>query len=221
MARGWRGLTPSIRARFARFRHGQWEEQPRGPQGARPADRQLLSYLLVATGILIAFALLVGSAPDLRFTLLVWVLLVTGVMVFLFLRQREVQVPPLEAPSEKEGVREGDLGRLVETLGRADRGMRFSQVAVARRVRKAFLTKLRQEYGLRDAELAALMADPEEFVRLIRDPLVREFLEDTAPAEDTLIREQAASRGSTFRFTGRGGFTAGIAQVLEAMEEAQ
>ena len=213
MARRGRWLTPSLRGRSI----GEWEQQ----QGARSGERQVLSYLLVATGIVIAFALLVGSAtPDFRLTIYVVVLLVTGVMFFLFLRQREVQVPPLVAPSREEDVREGDLGRLAETLGRADRGMRFSQVAVARRVRQAFLTKLRQEYGLRDAELAALMADPAELVRLIRDPLIREFLEDTAPAEDTLIREQAASRGSTFRFTGRGGFTAGIGQVLEAMEEA-
>ncbi len=213
MARRGRWLTPSLRSRSV----GAWEQQ----RGARPGERRVLSYLLVATGIVIALAVLAGITPDLRFTILVWILLFTGVMVFLFLRQREVRVPPLEAPSGEEDVREGDLGRLAETLGRADRGMRFSQVAVARRVRKAFLTKLRQEYGLRDAELAALMADPAELVRLIRHPLVREFLEDTAPAEDTLIREQAASRGSNFRFTGRGGFTAGIAQVLEAMEETQ
>ncbi len=213
MARRGRWLTPSLRGRSV----GEWEQQ----QGARSGDRQVLSYLLVATGIVIAIALLAGSTtPDFRLTIYVVVLLVTGVMFFLFLRQREVQVPPLEAPSREEDVREGDLSRLAETLGRADRGMRFSQVAVARRVRQAFLTKLRQEYGLRDAELAALMADPAELVRLIRDPLIREFLEDTAPAEDTLIREQAASRASTFRFTGRGGFTAGIGQVLEAMAEA-
>ncbi|MFQ5919120.1 MAG: hypothetical protein ACE5I4_03620 [Thermoplasmata archaeon] len=190
-------------------------------RGAQPWDRRVLSYLLIVTGVIIAVTLLGGATSDLRFTVFVWVLLVAGIMVFLFLRQREVQVPPLEAPSKEEDVRRGDLGRLAETLGRADRGMRFSQVAIARRVRQAFLIKMRQEYGLDGAAFAALLADPGEFVRLIKDPLIREFLEDTAPAEDTLIREQAATGASTFRFTRRVGFTAGIAQVLEAMEEAQ
>lgn len=193
----------------------------RRPPGARPWDRQVLTLLLVATAFSIALALLSGAPPDLRFTVFVWVLLVAGFLVFVFLRRQEVQVPPLAAPSEGEAVREGDLERLTETLGRADRGMRFSQVAVARRVRRAFLTKLRQEYGLRDAEFAALMADPAELVRLVRDPLILEFLEDTAPAEDILIREQGASGGQTFRFAGRRGFGAGIADVLEAMEEAR
>lgn len=195
----------------------QWEQ----PRGARSWDRQVLTYLLAATAVIIALVLLAGASPDLRFTVFAWVLLVAGILVFLFLRQREVRVPPLEAPSEGEDVRQGDLGRLAETLGRADRGMRFSQVAVAWRVRRAFLSKVRQEYGLKDTELAALMADPAELVRIVKDPLVREFLEDTAPAEDILIREQAATGGSTLRFAKRRGFTAGLAQVLEAMEEAQ
>ena len=212
----WRGGAGTRPVRV-HSRVGVWEE----PRGARPWDRRDLTYLLAATAIIIAIALLTGAPPDFRFTVFVWILLIAGILVFLFLRRRGVQVPALEAPSEEEDVRTGDLGRLAETLGRADRGMRFSRVAVARRVRQAFLTKLRQEYGLRDAELAVLMADPAELVRLIRDPLVREFLEDTAPADDTQIREQEASGGSTFRFTGRGGFIAGIAQVLEAMEKTQ
>ncbi len=167
---------------------------------------------------MIAFALLSPLSPDQNFAVFAWVLLVAGVLVFLFLYQRAVRVPPLEAPAEGGRVFQGALGRLAETLGRAERGMRFSQIMVARRVRQAFLTRMLYEHGLQEAELDALLADPAEFPRLVRDPMVRAFLEDTAPAENDLIRRDAPGGVSAFRFSQGEGFTAGIARVLEAME---
>ncbi|MFQ6012527.1 MAG: hypothetical protein ACE5LS_02660 [Thermoplasmata archaeon] len=207
------------RSRVPRPRIVVLRQEP--PRGGRPWHRQVLAYLLVVTVLIIALALLSPGSSDLRFAVLVWVLLVAGVLVFLLLYRRAVRVPPLEAPVEGERVVRGELGRLAETLGRAERGMRFSQVVVARRVRQAFLLRMQYEHGLSGEELDALLADPAEFARLVRDPMVRAFLEDTAPTEDALIRRDAPGTVSAFRFTQGRSFTAGIARVLEAMEAWQ
>ncbi len=193
--------------------------EPPGVRGTRREDRQFLLVLVALLSLVILFSVLSPGNPDVSLGVLVLALIVVAVVAFMLLYRIGVKVPPLEAPSVSPRVNMGGLGRLAETLGRADRGMRFSQVVVARRVREAFLTRLAYERDLHRDELEVLLDRPEELGRIVRDPHLQAFLVDTAPAEEQLIRGRGPGGPTDFRFARRGGFTAGIARVLEAMEE--
>lgn len=189
-----------------------------GVQGDRREDRRFVLLLLVLTGLVIVFSLLVPGSADAQFAVLVLVLTLIATVAFLLLFRLGVKVPPLASPIVPPRVNEGSLGRLAEALGRANRGMRFSQVVIARRVREAFLTRVAHERGLGRDELESLLAEPRGLQGLVSDPYLQAFLEDTAPAEEQLIKGLGPRGPTSFRFARRTGFTAGIASVLEAIE---
>ncbi len=193
--------------------------EPMGVKGTRREDRQFLLILVALLALAVLFSVLSPGNPGASVGVLVLVLIVVAVVAFLLLYRIGVKVPPLEDPGVSPRANEGGLARLAETLGRADRGMRFSQAVVARRVREAFLTRLVYEHDVRRDELEVLLARPDELRRIVRDPDLQAFLVDTAPAEEQLIRGRGPEGPTDFRFARREGFTAGIARVLEAMEE--
>lgn len=190
-----------------------------GVKGTRREDRQFLLILVALLAFVVLLSVLSPGNPGASVGVLVLVLIVIAVVAFLMLYRIGVKVPPLEDPSVPPRANEGGLGRLAQTLGRADRGMRFSQVVVARRVREAFLTRLAYERDVRRDDLEVLLARPEELRRIVRDPDLQAFLVDTAPTEEQLIRGRGPEGPTDFRFARTGGFMAGIARVLEAMEE--
>lgn len=204
--------------RSREYRHPIDQRIPPGVRGDRRGERQLLVILFAITSVIVAFAFLSPGSSEARFAVLTWVLMAVAIVTFLILYRTALKVPPLASPTVPQRVNEGGLKRLAATLGRADRGMRFSQVVVARRVRQAFLTRVRHERGLGEKELENLLAQPAALQRLVRDPYLQAFLVDTAPAEEDLIQGRVPGGSGRFRFARRGGFTAGLAQVLEAME---
>lgn len=187
--------------------------------GDQGGGRSFFILLIIATTTVILVSFYVPVGPGDRLAVLVLVLMVISIGAFFVLYRVGVKVPPLEKPAVARRVNEGGLGRLAETLGRADRGMRFSQVLVARRVREAFLTRLAFERDLPRDELDSRLAQPDELQRIVADPYLQAFLEDTAPAEELLIKGEGPGGPARFRFAKKGGFTAGIAQVLQAVEE--
>lgn len=167
--------------------------------------------------VVVSFVVFPGGS-DVRWALLVLILIILSLVAFLSLYRAGVRVPPLEAPPEGEVVFRGELSRLARVLERADRGMRYSQVVAARRLRQAFLARLQATRGLTEDELAAFLASPPEMERLVGDPVIREFLENTAPAEKELLRQEAPSRPRSFRFSGGEQFTKEMGRILRAME---
>lgn len=167
--------------------------------------------------VILSFILFPESS-DIRWAVLILFLLVFGAITFVSLYRAGAPVPPLNPPAEAEVRVQGELGRLAESLGRAERGMRFSQVTVARRVRRAFLARLQSSRGLSEEELAALLASPRDLERVVGDPLIHAFLEDTAPPDEELLRPQTLGRSSNFRFAQEAGFSGGMLRLLAAME---
>lgn len=174
--------------------------------------------ILVVVLILVAFSfVLFPGSSDLRWAILTLVLVIIGAAVFFSLYRSGARIPRLQPPRESDQPLEGQLSRLTEVLERADRGMRFSQASVAWRVRRAFLARLQSERNLGEEELAALLDSSQDLEAVVEDPLILAFLEDTAPAEEGRP-ELRTQDPSTFRFPRQGGYTRGLARVLEAME---
>jgi hypothetical protein len=182
--------------------------------------RQVLA-LLVVVVVLAAFSfVLFPGSSDLRWTVLALVLVIIGAAVFLSLYRSGARMPRLQPLPESEQPILGRLSRLSDVLDRADRGMRFSQVSIAWRVRKAFLMRLQSERNLREEELATILSSPADLERVVGDPVIEAFLEDTAPAEEG-HPELRTQDPAAFRFPRRGGYTRGLARVLAAMEAWQ
>ncbi|MEE9196910.1 MAG: hypothetical protein V3U45_02085 [bacterium] len=189
-----------------------------GDKGRPLWDIRLIIFLVLVVVLVATSFVLFPGVSDFRWGLLVWVLVVTGLVVFLSLYRTGVRVPPLEPPPKEELAFKGELDRLAQILRRADRGMRYSQVAVALRVRRAFLTRLQAERGLSEGDLASLLSSSGVMAEAVGGPLIHAFLEDTALDEEALVRQHSPRRAPAFRFAQREGFNRGLDQVLEAME---
>ena len=217
----WRAVGQRGDVRYrpdpGRGRGRRWWRQP-GAEGRPLWDIRLIIFLVLVVVLVTASFVLFPGASDLRWGILVWVLVVMGVFVFISLYRTGVRVPPLEPPPKEESAFKGDLEHVAQILRRADRGMRYSQVAVALRVRKAFLTRLQAERGLNEADLSSLLSSSEAMAKAVGNPLIHAFLEDTAFDEEALIREHSPHRVPAFRFAQREGFSRGLDQVLGAME---
>lgn len=190
---------------------------PVRPGKASGEARQLLVYLLVVLALVAISFVVFPTSSEIRWAILVLVLMILGTVTFLSLYRSGAKVPGLKAPHEAEEAFQGEFARLTDALERAERGMPFSQASVAWRVRKAFLTRLKSERGLGEEELAALLDSPGDLKHMVGDPVIRAFLEDTAPTGDGSTRQRTRDP-STFRFARRGNFTRGITRVVAAME---
>lgn len=192
---------------------------PRRPAPpASPSPGSFPLYLLALLLALLLFtSLLIPGEVGVRYGLLV---LLFGAAAWLVVQQvygRGVRVPPLQPAVAKALPVEGELHRAIALLERGQSGAGFSQVVAALRAREAFLARLAAERGLEEEEVEALLASPEALRRTVPDPLLREFLEDTAAREELLFAP-GPDRDRALRFRRHGGFLRGLNRVLRAME---
>lgn len=181
--------------------------------------RQIAIVIILAAGIALTY---IDSRLDsgLRYGLYVLLLLAVAWIVVAYVYRTSARLPSLSLKSEQTPIPGGDLARLTVTLERADRGMRYSQVMVALRLRRAFLSKLKSLRHLDDEALRRLLEDREELSKLVGDPVIVEFLED--PSEgDEMIASLGDASGERFRFVKGQQFSRGLARVIKAMEEWQ
>ncbi len=184
-------------------------------EGNRLEARVLSLIAVVLVLVIISFVLFPGSS-DLRWGILVLVLISFGLAIFASIYRTGIRIPPLELPGS-DSTSKGDLPKLSEILRKAEKGMRYSQVAVAVRVREAFLVRLQAERDLEPAEVESILASPRDLDRMVGDPDIQAFLEDTSLHKDSLLTANIPDRSPAFRFA-QEDFIQGLSRLLRAME---
>jgi hypothetical protein len=117
---------------------------------------------------------------------------------------------PLVNPAAGDRSASGELARVAAAVGRATRGLPFSQVVVTSRARAAFLDQARLSFGW----------DPDAMRALQRDRAALGRLFDNVLADFLYLRSGDLDERSTWalRAQGRGGFAKEFGDVLERME---
>ncbi len=180
-------------------------------------DLRLVVIVMVLVPVILASYLLFPIDPSLRWALYILLLVAIAWTVIRNLHQGAMGVPPLRPPEDGERHASGELTKLAMSLRRADRGLKYSQMIVALRVRNAFLEKVRSNRGLDHQELTSLMGDPEKRSGIVHDPLILRFL--AATAEEDLLFSKVTTREPLLRGVSRGeSFSDIIGRVVSAME---
>jgi 2-hydroxychromene-2-carboxylate isomerase len=117
---------------------------------------------------------------------------------------------PLVNPAAQDRYASGELARVAASVGRAVRGLRYSQVVVTSRARAAFLDQARLDRGWDPATMLALQRDHNALRRLFGDELA-DFLHLRAGDLDDRF-------AWVRRVQGRGGFAKEFGDILERME---
>lgn len=185
-------------------------------EGNRLEARLLALMAVVLVLVIISFVLFPGSS-NIRWGILVLLLISFALAIFASLYRTGIRIPPLELPNGADSASEGDLLKLSEILNKAHRGMRYSQLAAAVRVREAFLTRLQAERGLEPEDLESVLASPRDLDRIVGDPDIQAFLEDTSLHEDSLLTANISDRSPAFRFA-QEDFIQGLSRIVRAME---
>lgn len=137
----------------------------------------LLTYVFPTVGV------------EVRWAMYVLLLILVGWILVRLVRRDTVPVPPFGMTRRPDPGTSDELDRLVAALGRADRGMRYSQGQVIQRLRRAYLSKLALERGLTPREADGWIARPGP-LPFVEDPTVRTFLERSAGAETLAVEGQ-------------------------------
>lgn len=117
---------------------------------------------------------------------------------------------PLMPPAAGDRSTPGELARVAASVGRAARGLRYSQVVVTSRARAAFMDQARLAFGWDPGTMHALQRDRGALRRLFGDELADFLHLRTADLDE---RSAWASRAQ-----GRRGFAKEFGEVLEKME---
>ncbi|MFQ5907679.1 MAG: hypothetical protein ACE5JE_02450 [Thermoplasmata archaeon] len=174
----------------------------------------LIAVVLVL--VIISFVVFPGTST-LRWGMLILVLISFGLAVFASLYRTGIRIPPIELPDGSDSDSKGDLPKLSEILRKAEKGMRYSQVAVALRVREAFLARLQTERNLESEELESILVSPRELGRMVGDSDIQAFLEDTSLHGDSLLTANTPDRSLAFGFA-QEDFVRGLSRIVRAME---
>lgn len=144
--------------------------------------------LLLLASLLALTYLLPRLLAPLRWALFVYILLAVAWILTYHVYRRGAPAPPLGPPEPEATGSAGEVRRVVGALSRADRGMRYSQMRVLLRARRAFLGKVAASRDLTEADLEDLMRNPDGLRRLIGDPTLTEFLRLTSRETGTGTR---------------------------------
>ncbi len=191
--------------------------------GWRARESRLISPLQIAVLALLT-ALILGSyaiptfGTDLRWALYVYLLMAIAWVAIGIVYRRTVPTPPLGLGKEPAAGTSGELKSMVATLKRADRGMRYSQLMAIHRVRSAFLRKMAALRGLDDEDLQDLLRRPSELRRVVGDPVILDFLEDTSGEGDIFATPRPSDSKLASRFPRGEATTRALGRVVEAME---
>lgn len=179
--------------------------------------RHALLALLAAVVLALLSYVLYPTSSEVRWSLLLLLLIGVGWGVVRALYARSTSSPALEGPEHESFRGGGELERLVRIVQRGERGFPYSQGLVALRARSAFLTRLRTELGLPEPELRRLLETPARLRRYVKDPALLQFLEDTAAGEDLIYDPEALRTGLSSGWLEEG-FQGRMRRVLRAME---
>jgi hypothetical protein len=117
---------------------------------------------------------------------------------------------PLVNPSEANRSTSGELARVAATVGRAARGLRYSQVVVTTRARAAFMDQARLALGWDPETMRALQQDREALRRLFGDDLAAFLYLRSGDLDERFAWARQAQGGA--------GFAEEFAAILEKME---
>ena len=147
--------------------------------------------------------------------LLQWVLGLASLGVLasfagLFVFRGASEPAPLVNPSEANRSASGELARVAATVGRAARGLRYSQVVVTSRARAAFMDQARLVLGWDSETMRALQQDREALRRLFGDDLAAFLYLRSGDLDERFAWARRAQGGA--------GFAEEFAGILEKME---
>jgi hypothetical protein len=173
---------------------------------------------LIGRGLLVVLALVLGLLVyEARSSVSIeWAIGLVGLGILSAIALRRVlrgttDPDPLVGPTSPGSIQDGEIAAVSQSARRASRGLRFSQVVLTSRVRAAFLERMRLALGLSSDAIRAVEADPTALRRLVRDPVLSEFLHlPTGSLEDRT--------GWVVRARARSGFAREFRDVLDRME---
>jgi hypothetical protein len=117
---------------------------------------------------------------------------------------------PLVEPAAGDRTTPGEMDRLAASMGRAMRGLRYSQVVVTSRARAAFMERARLALGWDPDRMQAVQGDREALGRLFGDELADFLYLRTGDLEERFP--------SAFQTPGRGAFVKEFGEILAKME---
>lgn len=210
---------------IGRYRHGVSGLGPSQPTSTKPVTAPPRRGVLTPFQLILLLNL--GAAiiwfhflpyQDLRWALYAYFLMALGwVVIGLVFEHLDVAASP-RTPADEKPVGAWEFNSLLTSLKRADRGLTYSQVALALRVRSAFLEKLKAFRNLDDTGLEELLSNPAELRSVVRSELIAEFLEDTARGQELLMSHDR-HRQPQFRFVRGMPYSIALERLLRVMED--
>lgn len=166
--------------------------------GAEPARRAVVGTVVAA--LVLGTTLLVGYSFDLFSTQLRWFLLLLVLILgsswaVVWVARGSFVFQPLEWEPKSPKGNLWQVEELVGLLARAEKGMTYSQLVVAQRVRDALLQKLRVTRGLSYEEVNALRRNPMALHSVLGDAELTTFVLEVDEGPDQLVARTIPRHG--------------------------
>ncbi len=135
----------------------------------------LISIVLSLLG-LVLFFLLLKAGGYLKWALGIFVMVLTGLMMLLFVKEGTDKSEMWKDERDFSEEFSSDVERTSKLIKRARKGQKISKGMLERRLKKICLRKIKHEKDLSDEELKKILNKPEKLKKLVGEPLIVKLL---------------------------------------------
>lgn len=140
--------------------------------------KQLILFFL---GGFIILLFLGGGLGEILATILsIWI----GLFVIFAATRKAKQLSPWKRTKNIEKTHNLPLKRTSNTTERAMKGFKLSQMLIEKRLRKAFIEKIKEEKSLSENDLKRLIENPSDLEKIIKDEELFNFVMNSKTIED-------------------------------------